>query len=70
MNRRALLALPAAALLPTAARAQAWPSGPVRAIVPFAPGSATDTVGRLLAEGMRERSASPWWWRTAPARTG
>ncbi len=63
MNRRALLAaIPAAALLPAAARAQAWPSGPVRAIVPFAPGSATDTVGRLL-------SASRSWWRTAPVRT-
>ena len=60
MNRRALLAaIPAAALLPAAARAQAWPSGPVRAIVPFAPGSATDTVGRLLAEGMRETLGQP-----------
>jgi tripartite-type tricarboxylate transporter receptor subunit TctC len=60
MNRRALLAaIPAAALLPAAARAQAWPSGPVRAIVPFAPGSATDTVGRLLAEGMRATLGQP-----------
>lgn len=59
MNRRALLALPAAALLPAAASAQTWPSGPVRAIVPFAPGSATDTVGRLLGEGMRASLGQP-----------
>ena len=59
MNRRALLALPAAALLPAAAAAQTWPSGPVRAIVPFAPGSATDTVGRLLGEGMRASLGQP-----------
>ena len=60
MNRRTLLAaLPAAALAPRLAAAQAWPSGPVRAIVPFAPGSATDTVGRLLAEGMRATLGQP-----------
>jgi len=60
MHRRALLAaLPAAALLPAAAQAQAWPTAPIRAIVPFAPGSATDTVGRLLAEGMRATLGQP-----------
>ncbi|MBB5690701.1 tripartite-type tricarboxylate transporter receptor subunit TctC [Roseomonas alkaliterrae] len=61
MNRRTLLAaLPAAALLPQAAGAQAaWPTGPIRAIVPFAPGSATDTVGRLFAEKMREVLGQP-----------
>lgn len=59
MNRRALLALPAAALLPAAAQAQDWPTGPIRAIVPFAPGSATDTVGRLLAEKMRNSLGQP-----------
>lgn len=61
MHRRALLAaLPAAALRPAAAKAQAaWPTGPIRAIVPFAPGSATDTVGRLLAEGMRATLGQP-----------
>ena len=41
------------------AQAAAWPTGPVRAIVPFAPGSATDTVGRLLAEKMRDALGQP-----------
>ncbi len=65
MNRRTLLALPAAALLPAAAmlpaaaQAQAWPAAPIRAIVPFAPGSATDIVGRLLADGMRPTLGQP-----------
>ena len=55
MNRRHLLAaLPAAALAPRLAAAQDWPPGPVRAIVPFAPGSATDTVARVFTEKMRD----------------
>jgi tripartite-type tricarboxylate transporter receptor subunit TctC len=55
MRRRHLLAaLPAAALAPHLAVAQDWPPGPVRAIVPFAPGSATDTVARVFTEKMRD----------------
>ncbi|MBR0651247.1 tripartite tricarboxylate transporter substrate binding protein [Roseomonas terrae] len=60
MNRRALLAaLPAASLLPATAGAQAWPDQPIRGIVPFAPGSATDTVARVVAEGMRPSLGQP-----------
>ena len=61
MNRRALLAaLPVATLLPRLAAAQAtWPDQPIRAIVPFAPGSATDTVARVVADGMRPTLGQP-----------
>ncbi len=64
MDRRALLAaIPAAALATPAfappAFAQAWPTQPVRAIVPFAAGSATDILGRLFAERMRENLGQP-----------
>lgn len=58
MQRRSLLAaIPAFAAAP--ALAQDWPPGPVRGIVPFAAGSATDIVARLFAERMREVLGQP-----------
>jgi len=37
---------------PSAVRAQAWPSQPVKIVVPYIPGGATDTAGRIVAEKM------------------
>jgi tripartite-type tricarboxylate transporter receptor subunit TctC len=44
--RRALLAIPLVLAIP--ARAQAFPSRPIRVIAPYAPGGGVDTVARLL----------------------
>jgi tripartite-type tricarboxylate transporter receptor subunit TctC len=47
-----LAILAAASLCGTASFAQAWPGKPIKAIVPFAPGSATDQIGRAFAAEM------------------
>lgn len=54
MRRRflPLALLAAASVLAPAVHAQAWPSKPIRAVVPFAPGSATDQIGRAFAAEM------------------
>ena len=47
-----ILALLAAAAIPVAASAQAYPTKPVRLIVPFPAGGPADIFGRVLAQGM------------------
>ena len=56
------LAAGAAALAagPRIARAQAYPPRPVRIIVPFPAGQASDTVARLVGQSLSERLAQPF----------
>jgi tripartite-type tricarboxylate transporter receptor subunit TctC len=51
MRRRLVLAAPALIALP--ARAQSWPSGPVRIISPFTPGGASDMAARFVAQALQ-----------------
>jgi tripartite-type tricarboxylate transporter receptor subunit TctC len=58
ITRRAALAAPAL-LLPFKAFAQWTPGRPIRFVVPFAAGGATDIVARVLSEPMAERLGQP-----------
>ena len=61
MNRSTFLQLAAAALLcPAAAFAQqAFPTGPIKLVVPYSAGGLPDTVARLLSQRMQESLGQP-----------
>jgi tripartite-type tricarboxylate transporter receptor subunit TctC len=59
LSRRRLAGLLAAALLPGVARAQAFPSRPVRIVVPFPPGGSTDLLARRLGEKLAVALGQP-----------
>jgi tripartite-type tricarboxylate transporter receptor subunit TctC len=59
-RRAALAALPGLLAAPAVARAQAaFPTRPLRLIVPYPPGGVTDIMGRLIAEPMGRHLGQP-----------
>ena len=48
------------ALLVTGVSAQTWPSKPVKVIVPFPPGGASDALARTVAQKMSEQLGQPF----------
>lgn len=67
----AAVAVLAAALLPTQASwAQAYPTKPVRVIIPFPPGGTLDTVGRQLAQKLSEQMGKTFIVENRPGGNG
>ncbi len=71
MRRRGLLATGAVLLGAPAVRAQgAWPNRPVRVIVPFTPGGATDGMARVTAGKLQEKLGQPFVVENRPGANG
>ena len=73
--RRSLLAAALAAtalpaLLPAAARAQTWPSQPVKIVVPAPAGSSLDIIARLLGQHLKDRWGQPVLVENKPGAGG
>jgi tripartite-type tricarboxylate transporter receptor subunit TctC len=63
------IALAAVGLISTAT-AQSFPSRPVTLLVPLAPGGSTDTIARIIAEGMRPHLGQPMIVENSPGAGG
>ncbi len=70
MRRRQIVAGAAALAFGGAARADAFPSGPFRIIVPFGAGSATDQAARNVAEGLNRLFKVPAVVENKPGANG
>lgn len=71
MNRFTALTLSvAAAVASSGAYAQAWPTKPVRMIVPFAPGGGTDIQARLLSRKFQESTGQTFIVDNRPTANG
>ena len=65
-----LLLLTAVLLAPPVSKAQSWPQKPVRVIVPFAPGGASDLMPRVVGEKLTAIWAQPVVIENRPGAAG
>lgn len=76
MNRRDSFRLLAAGLVaasrlaPVAARADEWPSKPVKIVIPFGPGGTSDRFGRLVAAELSKSFKQQFYVENKPGAAG
>ena len=58
------------AFAPLAVQAQSYPSKPIKVVVPFAPGSATDSAARVVSQALSERLKTPIVVDSRPGASG
>jgi len=68
LRRRALLS--AALFAPFAARAETWPSKPIRVILPAPVGGLIDIAGRAISDTMQRELGQPWMIDPRPGANG
>ena len=73
-SRRAVAAFATLAVATTAvpafAQADSYPSKPVRMLIGFPPGQATDTLGRLIGQKLQEAWGQPFVYDNKPGASG
>jgi tripartite-type tricarboxylate transporter receptor subunit TctC len=70
MKKLILLTAAVAILTTSVVQAQTWPTRNVRIIVPFAPGSTPDSMGRILADRLQTRLGVPFLVENKPGASG
>jgi len=70
MDMKRLLAFAAAVVVAGSAFAQAYPNRPVRVIVPWPPGQATDIAARVVAERLQSTLGQPFIIENKPGAGG
>ena len=70
LSRRVLLSLPLLAALPAQAQTDAYPTKPIRIIVPFAPGGSGDITARLVGKYIEDKTGQPFVVENKPGANG
>jgi len=70
ITRRFLMAATSALAAPCIARADTFPNGPIRVLVPFGPGSATDQSARAVGDGLHRMFGVPVVVENKPGANG
>src|SRR3954469_10660131 len=70
ITRRSLMASATALAAPGLARADSFPNGPIRILVPFGPGSATDQSARAVGDGLNRIFGVPVVVENKPGANG